>query len=95
MVSMQVGVQGRVILGPAGAPGTVDVPMRFAVVHEGPTPKTIVTKLDRVPVTIPPDDANVLFTHDRGGADLPDAARPAISTPTSSISASTRLARGR
>jgi hypothetical protein len=61
IVIMRVGVEGRVILGPAGTPGHVDVPLRLAVVREGVTPKTITTKLYRVPVTIPPDDSNVLF----------------------------------
>ena len=63
IISMRVGVQGRVILGPAGAPGELDVPVRFAIVHEGVAPKPIITKLDRVAVTIPPGETNVLFTH--------------------------------
>jgi hypothetical protein len=63
LVSMRVGVEGRIILGPAGAPGQVDVPLRFAVVHEGVAPKTIVTKLHRVSVIVPPDSTNVPFTH--------------------------------
>jgi hypothetical protein len=62
-VSMRVGVQGRIILGPAGASGQVDVPLRFAVVQEGVDPKTITTKLERISVTIPPNDSNVAFTH--------------------------------
>jgi hypothetical protein len=61
-VTMRVGVQGRVVLGPAGVPGQIDVPLRLAVVHEGPNPKTIMTKLNRVPVTVPPGDGNVSFT---------------------------------
>ena len=63
-LTMRVGVQGRVILGPAG--GRADrLPLRLAVVHEGPQPKTIFTKLNRVPVTIPPGDGNVQFTTSR------------------------------
>jgi len=62
-VSMKIGVQGRIILGPAGGPGQVDVPLRFAVVQEGVDPKTIATKLERISVTIPSNDGNVLFTH--------------------------------
>ena len=31
-LNIKVGVQGRVILGPLGAPGPVDVPLRYAVV---------------------------------------------------------------
>jgi hypothetical protein len=62
MLTMRVGIQGRVILGPAGGPGTIELPLRLAVVHEGPSPKTIHTKLNRVPVTIQEGDANVAFT---------------------------------
>ncbi len=61
-VTMRVGVQGRVILGPAGGPGQIDVPVRLAVVHEGPNPKTILTKLNRVSVTVPEGGGNVQFT---------------------------------
>jgi hypothetical protein len=32
-VHMKVGVQGRVVLGPAGGPGQVDVPVRLAVMR--------------------------------------------------------------
>ena len=58
----RVGIQGRIILGPAGGPGQIDLPIRLAVVHEGPEPKTIFTKLNRVPVTVPDGDSNVQFT---------------------------------
>lgn len=58
---IKVGVQGRVILGPMGGPGKVDVPLRYAVVREGPQPKTIVTKFKRIPVTIAPDQRHVQF----------------------------------
>jgi len=60
-VQMKVGVEGRIILGPAGGPGKVDVPLRFAVVREGPKPVTIVTKDYRVPVTIEAGSNNVPF----------------------------------
>src|SRR5215468_7300924 len=62
-VTMKVGMQGRVILGPFGGPGTMDVPLRYVVVHEGVTPKTIWSKLYRVKVEIPPSQTNVPFTH--------------------------------
>lgn len=61
-ITMKVGIQGRVVLGPAGTPGQLDVPMRFAVVHEGPDPKTIVTKLHRIQVVVPEGAPNVAFT---------------------------------
>jgi hypothetical protein len=60
---MRIGVLGRVILGPAGGPGQIDVPLRYAVVQEGAEPKTIATKMYRIPVTIPAGQTNVPFTH--------------------------------
>src|SRR5438477_4080634 len=62
VIRMRVGVQGRAVLGPAGAPSQIDVPLRYAVVREGVEPKTIITKLRRVPVALPPGSLNVLFT---------------------------------
>ena len=46
-VFIKVGVQGRAILGPYGAPGAVDVPLRYAIVREGPEPQMIATKFKR------------------------------------------------
>lgn len=63
MLSMKVGVQGRVVVGPAGGPGQIDVPLRIAIVQEGVEPKTLVSKLQRLAVTVPPNDFNVGFTH--------------------------------
>jgi hypothetical protein len=72
MVSLKVGMQGRVILGPEGGnPGSIDVPVRFAVVREAIDTKVITTKLDRIAVTIPPNDTNVLFTHVAEGLEFP------------------------
>jgi hypothetical protein len=62
-VKMKVGVQGRIILGPAGGAGKLDIPLRYAVVHEGPEPKTIVTKFYKVPVMVPDAQQNVPFLH--------------------------------
>ena len=61
-VSIRVGVQGRVIVGPAGAPSQVDVPLRYAVIREGVEPKTIATKFKRFNVPIPAGETNVTFT---------------------------------
>jgi hypothetical protein len=47
-VTMKVGIEGRLITGPAG---------------EGPEPKTVVSKLARVPVTITDGSGGVTFTH--------------------------------
>ena len=61
---MKVGVQGRIIVGPAGGPGQVDVPLRIAVVSALTVgSKTIVTKLIRIPVTIGANDDNATFTY--------------------------------
>ena len=62
-MTLKVGVQGRVILGPVGGAGPIEVPMRLALVQEGPEPKTIWTKAYRVPVTIPPGQGSVPFVH--------------------------------
>lgn len=62
-MTIKVGVQGRIILGPLGGPGQVEVPMRLALVHEGIEPKTVWTKFYRVPVTIPPGQTNIPFVH--------------------------------
>jgi hypothetical protein len=43
-ITARIGIQGRVIAGPAGAPSTVQVPLRVAVVQGGITEKTIATK---------------------------------------------------
>lgn len=63
MVGLRVGIEGRIVLGPAGGPGQLDVPMRLAVVEEGANPKTIVTKLYRTTVVIPPDQGNSGFNY--------------------------------
>ena len=57
-MSIKVGVQGRVILGPMGAPGQINVPLRYAVVREGPEPKTIATKFKRLSVAVPADQTH-------------------------------------
>jgi hypothetical protein len=60
-MAIKVGVQGRVILGPMGGPGQVDIPLRYAVVREGPQPKTVVTKFKRVSVTVVSGQSHVPF----------------------------------
>ena len=61
---MKVGVQGRVIVGPGGSPGQVDVPLRIAVVEETPGgTRPIMTKFVIIPVVIAPGAGNVPFTH--------------------------------
>lgn len=63
VMTMKVGIQGRVLLGPAGGPGNVDVPIRLAVVQEGPEPKPIINKFARLTVSVPPGQTSVPFMH--------------------------------
>jgi hypothetical protein len=68
---MKVGIEGRVVAGPAGGPGAVNVPLRFAVVHEMPTGmQPIVTKFVIVPVNVTAN-GNTLFTHVEEGIVFP------------------------
>lgn len=55
VISAKIGIQGRIIAGPAGAPTSVDVPLRVAVVQEGVSPKTVFTKAYRTSVSMQPD----------------------------------------
>ena len=60
-VTARIGIQGRVIVGPAGAPASVDVPLRVAVVQDGVTPKTIFTKAYQTNVSMSAD-GSVVFS---------------------------------
>jgi len=51
-VTARIGVQGRVIVGPAGAPSTVEVPLRAAVVQAGVHEKVISTQVYRTTVAL-------------------------------------------
>jgi hypothetical protein len=63
-VTIKVGVQGRVILGPAGGAGQLTIPLRYALVHEelGQT-RMIWSKLYALPVTVQGQQPNVPFEH--------------------------------
>jgi hypothetical protein len=63
IVTMKVGIEGRIITGPAGGPGTVDVPLRIAVVHEGVNPRTVLSKFAREQVAVNSAVDRVTFTH--------------------------------
>ena len=62
-MTMRIGVQGRVLLGPAGGPGQVDIPLRIAIVQEGPEPKPIVSKFARLSVPVAAGQTAIPFTH--------------------------------
>lgn len=58
MITARIGIMGRVIVGPAGAPSSVEVPMRVAVVEGGVTEKTIFTKAYRTTVPVSAEGVN-------------------------------------
>ena len=59
-VSIKVGADGRVLLGPAGAAGRFDVPIRVAVYSEAQG-KPVESKLFRMGVSVPAGQASVPF----------------------------------
>lgn len=58
---LKVGVEGRVLLGPAGAPGTFDVPIRIAIVNKLDD-KPFLSKLYKVAASIPPGQTGAPYT---------------------------------
>jgi hypothetical protein len=56
-ITARIGIQGRVIAGPAGAPPTVEVPLRVAVVQGGVGEKVIATKAYRTTVNMGEDES--------------------------------------
>jgi hypothetical protein len=71
-MTMKVGVEGRIILGPAGGPGQVDVPLRIAVVDQSPAGmKPILTKLIHIPVAIQSATDSPSFAHVEDGLTFP------------------------
>lgn len=62
-MNVKLGVRGRIILGPVGGPGQIKVPIRIALVKEGPEPKTLLSKLYLTSVDVPAGSTNVPFTY--------------------------------
>lgn len=60
-ITARIGIQGRVIAGPAGAPSNVDIPIRVAVVQSGVQEKTVATKAYQTSVTMT-EDGSMPFT---------------------------------
>ncbi|WP_024510093.1 hypothetical protein [Bradyrhizobium sp. ARR65] len=56
-ITAHIGIQGRVIVGPSGAPPTVEIPMRIAVVQGGVSEKVIATKAYRTTVELGEQDS--------------------------------------
>ena len=59
-MSVKVGVQGRMLIGAAGKPGTYTVPVRVAIKKDE---KVVASRFTRVSVTIPAGEGSVSFTH--------------------------------
>jgi hypothetical protein len=57
----RVGIQGRVIAGPAGAPPTIEIPLRVAIVQAGVNERVISTKVYRTTVSMT-DGGSSLFS---------------------------------
>ena len=76
---MKVGVEGRIVLGPAGSPGQVSVPLRFAVVQETPSGmRPVTTKFIIVPAEVGPS-GNSPFVYVEEALSFP------IPTPTTAL----------
>ncbi|MDA9549268.1 hypothetical protein N2605_32195 [Bradyrhizobium yuanmingense] len=60
-ITARIGIQGRVIAGPAGAPASVEVPLRIAVVQGGVGEKVIASKAYRTTVAMS-EGGSVPFT---------------------------------
>src|SRR6185437_2896446 len=56
-ITARIGIQGRVIVGPSGAPPSVEVPLRIAVVQGGVSEKVITTKAYVTNVAVQGDDS--------------------------------------
>ena len=75
-MSIKVAAEGRIVLGPLGVPGPVDVPLHYAVVREGPQPKVIVTKFKRIRATIGPGKTHAPFVDIDSGLKFAVPPRP-------------------
>jgi hypothetical protein len=56
-ITARIGILGRVIVGPAGVPGSIEIPLRVAVVQGGVEEKTIATKVYRTTVSMSEDNS--------------------------------------
>ena len=61
-MTMRVGIEGRLLVGPKGGPGSVKVPIRMALVAEGPQPKPLWSKFYNVDVSVPEGASQAVFS---------------------------------
>jgi hypothetical protein len=69
--AMRIGIVGKLLVGPKGVPGKVDVPLRIAIIDDKSQP--VYSKLYRIPVTIAAGQTYVNFTHVEEGVLVPAA----------------------
>lgn len=69
--AIRVGLAGRLLSGRSGATGTVDLPVRVALVKNGS--ELVTSQLVRIPVTINPGEGSVLWTRIVDGISIPSA----------------------
>jgi hypothetical protein len=67
-VSMRVGVEGRLLLGAEGRPGTYTVPVRIVVKRRN---DIVAQRFTQVRVTVPVNDTQAEFTHVQDGITVP------------------------
>ena len=60
-LSIKIGIEGRVLLGAAGSPGTFAVPVRIAILNEK-TQSPVVSKLYQISATIAPGQGAADFS---------------------------------
>lgn len=68
-LNMRVGIKGRVINGPTGQTGTLNVPVRVAVANTAN--EVVYSVLHQVPVTIPDGGSNALFSYVDSNINIP------------------------
>jgi len=61
-IAMKVGIEGRVLLGPAGAPGSFSVPVRVAIVKTTTDETAVISKLYTASVNVAPGQTEGGFT---------------------------------
>lgn len=77
-MTMRVGIEGRLLVGPKGGPGNVNVPLRLSLVQEGSPKRTIVSKFYSVPVNIPAGSSQAIFSHVEDDLTFPMPTPPTI-----------------
>ncbi|GBU19785.1 MULTISPECIES: hypothetical protein [Methylobacterium] len=69
-ITVKVGIEGRVLLGPGGRPGKFDVPFTVAIRQNE---KTVVSRTRRVSATVPAGEAQGFFSVVEDGLIVPPA----------------------